>query len=68
LTFIALLMPQLVRRSVVACVLTAGLAALLFHNLPHQSGLIVAALAGVIAGVAVERAVPAPRASVQEPV
>jgi 4-azaleucine resistance transporter AzlC len=58
LTFIALLIPQLVNRSVLICVATAGTAALLFGGLPHQTGLIAAALAGVIAGVAADRVWP----------
>ena len=58
LTFIALLIPQVVNRPVLVCVITAGLAAVLFNGLPHQAGLIVAALSGVIAGVITDHARP----------
>ena len=53
-------MPQLVSRSVVACVLSAGVAAVIFHPLPHQLGLIIAALCGVFVGMVVERGNPSP--------
>jgi 4-azaleucine resistance transporter AzlC len=68
LTFIAMLMPQLVHRSVIACVVSAGLTALLLHDLPHQTGLIVAALVGVTAGVIVDHMTPAaaPLSTAQE--
>jgi 4-azaleucine resistance transporter AzlC len=59
-TFIGMLMPQLVSRSVIACVLTAGIAAVIFYPLPHQLGLIIAALCGVVAGMIVERWFPYP--------
>lgn len=54
LTFIGMLVPQLRGAPVIACVLAAGLTAIALNGLPHQLGLIVAALAGVAAGVLVE--------------
>jgi 4-azaleucine resistance transporter AzlC len=50
LTFIGMLVPALHSRSVILCVVIAGSAAVLFHGLPHQLGLIVATLLGVFAG------------------
>ncbi|MBD0335881.1 MAG: branched-chain amino acid ABC transporter permease, partial [Cyanobacteria bacterium Co-bin13] len=41
-------------RPMVAAVTVAGSAALLTHGLPHQLGLMVAALLGVAAGMLVE--------------
>ncbi len=69
LIFIGMLIPQLVDRAIIICVLTAALTALLLHGLPHQSGLIVAALAGIAAGVIADRATPspAPLTTAQEP-
>lgn len=59
-TFLGMLMPLLVSRSVVACVISAGAAAIIFNPLPHKLGLIIAAFCGVAAGMVVERWVPAP--------
>jgi predicted branched-subunit amino acid permease len=60
-TFIGMLIPLIVSRSIAACVISAGIAAILFNGLPHQLGLIVAAICGIVAGVVVERWFP-PRA------
>lgn len=54
-TFIGILTPTLRSRPVIACALAAGAGALLFHALPHQLGLLVAALLGVGVGVLVSR-------------
>lgn len=59
-TFLGMLMPLLVSRSVVACVVSAGIATVIFHSLPHRLGLIVAACCGVAAGMIVERWYPSP--------
>ena len=69
LIFIGMLIPQLVERAVIVCVLTAALTALVLHGLPHQTGLIVAALAGIAAGVIADHATPspAPLTTAQEP-
>lgn len=53
-TFIGMIIPYLKTRSMTATVVTAGLAALLAHGLPHQLGLIVAAMVGIAAGVTTE--------------
>lgn len=53
-TFIGMTIPYITSRPMVATVLVAGATALLAHGLPHQLGLIVAALLGVLAGIAVE--------------
>jgi hypothetical protein len=55
-----MLVPLLISRSFVACVLSAGIAAIIFHMLPHQLGLIVAALCGVATGMLAERWYPSP--------
>lgn len=60
LTFIGILMPMLVNRSLVLCALVAGLTALLLHDLPHQLGLVLATLIGVTGGILAERARPYP--------
>ena len=65
-TFIGMLVPLIVSRSIVACVASAGVATLLFHHLPHKLGLIIAALCGVAAGLLVERWFPAPNAHTGE--
>ncbi|HEY9878815.1 MAG TPA: AzlC family ABC transporter permease [Leptolyngbyaceae cyanobacterium] len=54
-TFIGMTIPYVTTRPMVAAVLTAGITSVLAHGLPHQLGLIVAALLGVLAGIVVER-------------
>lgn len=54
-TFIGMVVPYVVNRPMIATVTAAGLAALLAHGLPHQLGLMVAAAAGIAAGVGTER-------------
>lgn len=51
LTFIALVVPALKDRPGVLAAVTAAVAALLFHGLPYQLGLIVASLLGISAGL-----------------
>jgi predicted branched-subunit amino acid permease len=63
-TFLGMLLPWIRGRAMIVCVLVAGAAALLFRTLPNQLGLLVAALAGVGAGVLTERLQPL---SAQEP-
>lgn len=53
-TFIAMLIPLIRSRGVGVCVLVAGAASLLLHGLPHQSGLVVAMIAGSLAGASVD--------------
>ncbi len=55
LTFIAMLVPVLRTRPLLASALSAGLIAVLARSLPYQLGLILAALTGILIGVAAER-------------
>ncbi len=55
-TFIALVIPGLKDRASGAAALVAGLAGLLTMSLPLRTGLLIAALAGILAGMVVERA------------
>jgi 4-azaleucine resistance transporter AzlC len=57
-TFIGMVIPYLTTRPnqpMIAAVVVAGIAALLAHGLPHQLGLMVAAIAGIATGVIAER-------------
>lgn len=51
-TFIGMVVPMVQSAPLLACVVTAGITALLCHGLPNGLGLILAAVAGVAAGVA----------------
>jgi 4-azaleucine resistance transporter AzlC len=53
-TFIGMLVPMVINRPVLAAVLAAGAVAVLANGLPNRLGLIVAALAGVAAGMVAE--------------
>lgn len=55
LTFIALVVPALRQRSMVAAALVAGLAGYLTMGWPLKTGLLAAALAGIATGMLVER-------------
>ena len=54
-TFIGMVIPYLKNKPMVATVIVSGIMALITQNLPHQSGLIVAATAGVIAGMVTQK-------------
>jgi len=54
LTFIAMVVPVLKNRAMVAAALSAGLVALLAYNLPFKLGLILAALTGILVGTMLE--------------
>ena len=54
-TFIGMVVPDVVTVPMLITVLVSGIMALLAHALPHQLGLLVAALTGAIAGFAVEQ-------------
>jgi 4-azaleucine resistance transporter AzlC len=54
LTFIALMIPALVDRPAVAAALTAGLVAVIGAEWPYKTGLVAAALAGIIVGALLE--------------
>jgi predicted branched-subunit amino acid permease len=53
-TFIGLLIPMLRNKAIVAAVVMAGAIAVLFHDLPNQFGLILAAVFGVASGMLAE--------------
>ena len=53
-TFIGMTIPYLTTRPMVATVIVAGGMALVARSLPHQLGLMVAAIAGITAGVVIE--------------
>ena len=53
-TFIGIVIPYLVTRPMWVAVITAGTVSIAAHDLPHKLGLMVAALAGVTAGVVCE--------------
>jgi 4-azaleucine resistance transporter AzlC len=55
LTFIAMVMPVLKDRPVIASAISAGVVALLAYNLPFKLGLILAALIGIFVGIVLER-------------
>lgn len=52
-TFIGIVAPTIRRWPAVACVAAAGVSALVLRGLPHQLGLVGAAVIGVVAGVIV---------------
>ena len=54
LTFIAMVVPALKTRPMVAAVLSAGVTALLAYSLPYRLGLILAALVGIGVGTVLE--------------
>lgn len=54
-TFIGMVIPYLKNRPMVATAVVAGVMSLLAHGLPHQLGLMVAAVSGIAAGVVVDR-------------
>jgi 4-azaleucine resistance transporter AzlC len=54
LTFIALVVPALKDRAAVAAALVAGLAGLLAANFPYKTGLLAAALIGIVTGLLIE--------------
>ncbi len=66
--FIGMLMPYLKDKPNLFAVVVAGISSVLFHGLPHKSGLIAATVLGIGAGVLAEivfkarfRAAPAPK-------
>jgi 4-azaleucine resistance transporter AzlC len=54
LTFIAMVVPALKNRPMIASALSAGLVALLAYSLPFKLGLILAALTGIVVGTIME--------------
>ena len=53
-TVIGMTIPYLINRPMVATVVIAGMTALLARDLPHQLGLMVAAIAGILTGIMLE--------------
>ncbi|MEZ4639828.1 MAG: AzlC family ABC transporter permease [Caldilineaceae bacterium] len=58
LTFIALLVPAIVDRASIAAAVAAGITVLLAMQMPFKLGLIVAAMVGMVVGLAVEQRQP----------
>ncbi len=54
-TFIGIVVPLITRMPMLVCALVAGSFALLFRDIPHQLGLIVASVLGIAAGFLCER-------------
>ena len=50
-TFIGIVVPLLRNWPMLVCAMVAASSALLFHSLPHQLGLIVASVCGIVAGL-----------------
>ncbi|MCU0561014.1 MAG: AzlC family ABC transporter permease [Desulfobacterales bacterium] len=61
ITFIGMIIPFVKTRPMGICVLTAGATALLTQGLPYQLGILVAALAGIAAGMTAERVLGKPK-------
>lgn len=59
LTFIAMVVPVLKNRPMIAAALSAGVTALLAYSLPYRLGLILAAFVGIIVGTLLEERKPA---------
>lgn len=55
LTFIAIVVPLLVDRAALAAMIAAGATALALHHIPYKLAIVAAALAGIAAGVALDR-------------
>ena len=54
-TFIGMVIPYVKNKPMVVTVIVSGIMALLTRNLPYQSGLIVAATVGIVAGMVAKR-------------
>jgi len=57
-TFIGIVVPLVRTHPMLLSAVVAGIVAVLAHGLPNQSGLMVAALAGIVAGVVAEAVFP----------
>jgi 4-azaleucine resistance transporter AzlC len=53
-TFIGIVVPLIVNRPMLACAVVAGVVSVLTYNMPNKLGLMVAALAGIAAGMIIE--------------
>jgi 4-azaleucine resistance transporter AzlC len=65
-TFIGIVVPMLRTRPLLASALVAGATALLTYSLPNKLGLMIAALAGILAGLLIEVLSPAPAIPTEE--
>ncbi len=65
-TFIGLVVPAVRTRPILVSVIVAGVVAVLAYPLENKIGLIIAALCGVIAGVAAEVYLPQPQAMLDQ--
>lgn len=65
-TFTGITVPLIVNRPFLLCAVVAGVTALLTADMPNKLGLIVAAVAGIVAGVSAEVLLPKPTAMKQE--
>lgn len=54
-TFIGMVIPYLINQPMIVAVFVAGVMSVVAHGLPHQLGLMVAAVTGIIAGVLTEK-------------
>jgi len=54
-TFIGIVVPMIRRWPMLLCAIVSGVLALLFHSLPHQLGLLLAAVCGIASGWLAER-------------
>lgn len=54
-TFIGMIIPYLIDRPMIAAVCVSGVVSLLAHGLPHQLGLMLAAVSGILAGIVLEQ-------------
>jgi len=64
-TFIGMVVPYVKNRPMAIAVLVSALVALIAHPLPHKLGLMMAAIAGIGAGVISEQKQSAPKKSIQ---
>ncbi len=54
-TFIGILIPMINSKQILVTVIVAGIASLLFYNLPNQLGLFIAAILGILAGLLTDK-------------
>lgn len=57
-TFIGIVVPLIKDTPMLLCAAVAGICALIFDAMPHQLGLIIGALLGILAGVVAQRLLP----------
>jgi 4-azaleucine resistance transporter AzlC len=57
-TFIGIVVPLVINRPMLVCALVSAITALITYPMPNKIGLIIAATAGIVAGIAVESMQP----------